>query len=205
MTTEPRFHTEFGVSLIHKLAAEARAKGVQLFRDQSGRYFATSRKNPEVLHYVTGLSCDCLEFCQLGSCPHHALLLEELKWLAPDPTPEPQPAVLCDQCGEAMQYLAGVSFACQCGHTWSAEWEPVDKIEMAVVALSSRGLAELLDEAVTMLAADFAPVCGADPDECACREDAPSLLNLAAYSSNEVAAALVWMRDREDVADRMVA
>ncbi len=81
-----------------RLAAKAKADGIRLFRDRTGRYFASSASQPGTLHYVTGYSCDCQGFVAHGRCKHHAALMTALGWVegAPEPTP---PTETCAECG----------------------------------------------------------------------------------------------------------
>jgi hypothetical protein len=73
-----------------RLAAQARAEGVRIYRDsRDGRHYATSAGHPGVLHYVTGFSCDCLGFILHQQCTHHAALLAALRWIPVPPTPAP--------------------------------------------------------------------------------------------------------------------
>jgi hypothetical protein len=71
-----------------RLADKARQTGVQLKRDDAGRYWASSTSQPGHWHAVTGYSCDCAGFVSHGRCKHHSALLAALGWL-PDPTPAP--------------------------------------------------------------------------------------------------------------------
>ncbi len=82
-----------------RLAGKARTDGIKLFRDKSGRYFASSASTPGTLHYVTGYSCDCLGFVTHHRCKHHAALLAAMGWLEGDPEPTP-PAAALTPCGE---------------------------------------------------------------------------------------------------------
>ena len=46
---------------INRLAVEARTRGIQIFQYRpTNEYYATSTSNPEYLHRVTVLSCDCV-------------------------------------------------------------------------------------------------------------------------------------------------
>ena len=80
---------------IRRLAAKARKEGVQLFRDaRDGRHYASSVSQPGTLHYLTGLSCDCMGFASHGRCKHHSALLLALGWVADDTTFEPDPIAI---------------------------------------------------------------------------------------------------------------
>src|SRR5699024_7548474 len=77
---------------ILRLAQKARDEGVRLFRDpRDGRHYATSVSQPGRLHYVTGISCDCLGFISHQRCKHHSALLVALGWVTSDHDPEPEP------------------------------------------------------------------------------------------------------------------
>jgi hypothetical protein len=81
--------TETRDEAIHRLAAEAKNKGVQIFLyPRTGEYYATSTSSPDELHRVTLMSCDCPGFLRHQLCTHHAALLAELDELPPlPPTP----------------------------------------------------------------------------------------------------------------------
>ena len=76
---------------VRRLGAKARVEGVQLYRDaRDGRYYASSVSRPGKLHYLTGVSCDCMGFAAHGRCKHHSALLLALGWVdgstfEPDP------------------------------------------------------------------------------------------------------------------------
>jgi len=73
-----------------RLAHKARAAGIRLYRDRNdGRHYASSASTPGRLHYVTGLSCDCVGFATHRRCQHFAALLAALGWLQGDPEPTP--------------------------------------------------------------------------------------------------------------------
>jgi hypothetical protein len=77
---------------VRRLAAKARAEGVQLYRDaRDGRYYASSVSHPGKLHYLTGVSCDCMGFASHGRCKHHSALLVAMGWVVDDVTFEPDP------------------------------------------------------------------------------------------------------------------
>lgn len=78
---------------IRRLARKARREGVRLYRDPTdGRYYASSVSQPELLLYVTGVSCDCAGFASHQRCKHHSALLVALGWVPGDSTPDPEPA-----------------------------------------------------------------------------------------------------------------
>ena len=93
MVTQVRIGDVADRQALTRLAAKARTDGIKLFRDKSGRYFASSASTPGTLHYVTGYSCDCIGFVTHQRCKHHAALMVALGWLGPDrcPDPDPQP------------------------------------------------------------------------------------------------------------------
>ena len=77
---------------IRRLAAKARKEGVQLFRDaRDGRYYASSVSRPGKMHYLTGVSCDCMGFASHGRCKHHSALLLALGWVSEGSPFEPDP------------------------------------------------------------------------------------------------------------------
>jgi antirestriction protein ArdC len=119
---------------------------------------------------------------------------------------EPAPAVMCDQCGESMAYLNGVSFRCACGETYAVNWDRALAIDAAICA---RFLADdqLLDTLTLWLSAEGPSVpVGADPDMLPGREDAPALIGMAfTCSANDVAAVLIWQADREEASNRVAA
>lgn len=65
---------------LHRLAAVAQARGLQLTQESETIWVCSSASSPEP-HYVTGLSCDCRGFMEHQRCSHHALLLAHLGWL----------------------------------------------------------------------------------------------------------------------------
>ncbi len=95
-----------------RLADKARTTGVQLRRDDRGRYWASSTSQPGHWHAVTGYSCDCVGFVSHARCRHHSALLAALGWL-PDPTPAPValpvpvPCVGCGGRGYQIQAVGG--------------------------------------------------------------------------------------------------
>ena len=201
---------ESHIETLRRLGEQARMAGVQIFWDEvTRRPFATSRRDPSKLHQVSAISCTCQGFIQTGACGHIGLLLIELGYLPTEPTPPTPirattatPAVLCDQCGEAMTHVNGVAFECRCGATYQPDWQVIDTIERAICRADS--------EEVDQIAAEFLTVAGPrqygpDPDQNPCREDAPDLLGLHAYPANELPACLIWQADRADVADRIAA
>ncbi len=110
---------------ITRLAAKARAEGVKLYRDpKDGRYYASSVSNPDKLHYVTGISCDCAGFASHQRCKHHSALLVALGWVGGVPEPEPEPItgkiVRCQSC----RGLGEVHYTRQAGrHRFVDDWQ----------------------------------------------------------------------------------
>lgn len=107
MDTFTHQYQESREAAIRRLAAKARRQGVKLYRDaKDGRYYASSVSRPGLMHYVTGVSCDCAGFAEYARCKHHSALIVALGWLVEDPAPEPEPAVtalpvpmiVCDTC-----------------------------------------------------------------------------------------------------------
>jgi len=79
---------------LHRLAALAQQRGLQLTQEQETVWFCSSASSPEP-HYVTGLSCDCRGFMEHQRCSHYALLLDHLGWL---PEVETEDAPASDPC-----------------------------------------------------------------------------------------------------------
>jgi hypothetical protein len=73
---------------IRRLALLALTRDLRiLIYPPTSEVYCTSRSEPDCLHRVTRLSCDCRGFIQRGRCSHHALLLHHLGELPPaDPT-----------------------------------------------------------------------------------------------------------------------
>ncbi len=102
MVTQVRIGSVADRQALVRLVARARQDGIRLFRDRSGRYFASSASRPGQLHYVTGYSCDCRGFVAHGRCKHHAALMTALGWVdgTPDPTPPAEISPVPSTCGE---------------------------------------------------------------------------------------------------------
>src|SRR5215203_7001168 len=79
---------------LHRLAALAQTRGLQLTQEHESVWFCSSGSSPEP-HYVTGLSCDCRGFQEHQRCSHYALLLDHLGWL---PAVETEDAPASDPC-----------------------------------------------------------------------------------------------------------
>ena len=107
-----------------RLAHKARAAGIRLYRDRNdGRHYASSVSQPGTLHYVTGLSCDCVGFATHRRCQHFAALLAALGWLATDPEPAPA-MVVSVACVGGYYTLPGLNDR-------GGEWvEPVTTIQL---------------------------------------------------------------------------
>lgn len=108
MVTKVEKPVESRDAAIHRLAKQARDKGVQIMTyDPTREYFATSVSQPGTLHRVTVLSCDCVGFFRNQRCTHHAALLDhigELPELPTDPTPAATMTgieIVCEQCSGA--------------------------------------------------------------------------------------------------------
>lgn len=102
-----------------RLAAKARRDGIRLYRDRSGRYFASSTSAPGTFHYLTGYSCDCQGFATHQRCKHHAALMGALGWT--DGTPEPAPpaepvSTSCADCHGAGSHPATIATGAR---TWA--------------------------------------------------------------------------------------
>lgn len=90
--TTPITLVETPEDAIRRLARKARREGVKLYQDPTdGRHYASSVSSPELLHYLTGVSCDCAEFASYQRCKHHSALLVALGWVEGDPTLDPEP------------------------------------------------------------------------------------------------------------------
>ena len=192
---------------MRRLAFAALNHGLRVLEYAPTReFYATSYSEPDRLHRVTRVSCDCRGFVRHGRCSHHALLLFHLREL-PEPTPPspcaaapiPTPMVICDDCGERMTHHAGVSFRCQCGATFAPGWQEADVIDRRLCELS-RTEPDAIEWAESLLARGHRPG-DEEPD----REDVPDALGLIAYSANEVAAVLIWRSDLQESADRLAA
>ena len=102
-----------------RLASQARARGVQLFRVvTSGEVFATSISRPGELHRVTHLSCDCEGFIRHQRCMHYAKLMDDLGWLPQVAGDEPatMPCLACRDAGSIWregQWGADTCFVCR--------------------------------------------------------------------------------------------
>lgn len=196
---------------LRRLAFQALAHGLRLFEyPRTREFYCSSSSQPDMLHRVTRLSCDCRGFIQHGRCSHYALLLHHLGEL-PEPTPPVvsthghSPAVLCDLCGEPMRHMAGVSFACACGETFSLAWQFADEIDRRLCELSQHDPdAVAWIEKMLSPGGDAVPA-GADPDCFPCRSDAPDMLDLRLASANDVSAVLIWRADLENSAERTAA
>ncbi len=118
MTIQVRIGSVENRYALTRLAAKARQDGIKLFRDRSGRYFASSASSPGTLHYVTGYSCDCKGFVAHGRCKHHAALMSALGWTdeLPDPTPPAATSpITCSECQGTGQVAGTIST----GRNWT--------------------------------------------------------------------------------------
>lgn len=77
---------------LHRLAAQAREKGVRvLVYPYTNEHFAESASHPGELHRVTMVSCDCRGWMRHGRCTHNAAVLDmygNLPPVEPDGGPE---------------------------------------------------------------------------------------------------------------------
>jgi len=84
---------ESETAALHRLAQQARDKGVQIIIDEDNRHWATSVSRPGERYVVSLLACSCPGFVRWGRCHHHALVLAEYFCLpalpAIDPDPDP--------------------------------------------------------------------------------------------------------------------
>jgi hypothetical protein len=113
VTTQVRIGEIDNRQALTRLAAKARRDGIRLYRDRSGRYFASSTSTPGTLHYLTGYSCDCQGFATHQRCKHHAALMTALGWVEDtrDPEPEPPTAIAntCSECQGTGQTCGTIS------------------------------------------------------------------------------------------------
>ncbi len=100
MVTQIRIGSVENRPALTRLATKARADGIRLFRDKSGRYFASSASKPGTLHFITGYSCDCLGFVTHQRCKYHSALMVALGWVDDNDDPEPEPPTPISTCGE---------------------------------------------------------------------------------------------------------
>jgi hypothetical protein len=102
-----------------RLAAQARAQGVQLLRVvATGEVFATSISRPGELHRLTHYSCDCEGFIRHQRCQHYAKLMDSLGWLPEVASNEPAttPCLACRGAGECWrdgQFTPDPCFYCR--------------------------------------------------------------------------------------------
>ena len=112
---------------IARLAAKARADGVQLKRDALGRYWATSASTPGAMYALTGYSCSCPGFVHHGACKHHSALMVALGWIEREPE-TPAPAAVARPVLAPCRHCDGRGFhitACRLGaHVWTREDVP---------------------------------------------------------------------------------
>ena len=170
--------------------------------------YATSYSQPDRLHRLTAVSCDCAGFQRHGQCMHFAVFLwhrGELPPLDPDPSPPAMPVVLCGQCDQPMTYLADVSFRCSCGHAWSCAWQPADILDRILCTISQSDPDRFTAIERLLSPGGGAVPAGVDPDQCPSRGDVCHMTGLYGYSANEHAAVLLWQRARQNASDRHAA
>jgi len=85
---------ESEAAALHRLARQARDKGVEIIIDEDNRHWATSVSRPGERYVVTLASCSCAGFCRHSRCHHFAAILAEYHSLPALPAiaPEPGPA-----------------------------------------------------------------------------------------------------------------
>ena len=91
MGTQTVSTVESEAAALHRLAQQARDKGVEIVIDEDNRHWATSASRPGERYVVSLLACSCAGFVRWGRCHHFALCLAEyfcLPPLDPDPTPD---------------------------------------------------------------------------------------------------------------------
>jgi hypothetical protein len=142
--------TETFAQVVHRLAAKAGAEGSALYQDEvTGRWFASSRRNPGTLHQLTAVSCTCPGFIRHGMCGHLAMLLLELDYVpGPDPDPEPEPPAA----------LSPFPVFAQIGAALDASDRPADYFERLAFGLTPQGDHEPCDlDVPDLLGIDCAP------------------------------------------------
>ena len=88
-TQSTRIETE--AAALHRLAQQARDKGVEIVIDEDNRHWATSASRPGERYVVSLLACSCSGFVRWGRCHHHALVLAEYHSLPALPRLDPEP------------------------------------------------------------------------------------------------------------------
>ena len=74
---------------LHRLAAQAKAQGVEIVIDEDNRHWATSASRPGERYVVSLLACSCPGFIRHRRCHHLALCLAKYHSLPPSPSPRP--------------------------------------------------------------------------------------------------------------------
>ena len=80
---------------LHRLAALAHVRGLQLTQEQPTVWFCSSASDPGRRYDLTAYSCTCRGFMEHQRCSHYALLLDHLGWL---PEVETEDAPASDPC-----------------------------------------------------------------------------------------------------------
>jgi hypothetical protein len=194
---------------LNRLARLARKRGIRVLTyPLTGEQFALSLSQPETVHRVTRLGCDCPGFTYHNRCTHFAALLDSLGELPPErpgspaaPAQVAAPVVLCDACDEVMTHVNGVAFECACGGLYEIDWKTADEIDAALAELSLRDPDRY--DAVTRMLSD--ELGSEDPSRDGRRSDAPAVLGLYGVSSNEIAAVLIWRAELERRSEDQVA
>ena len=77
LTSRPSPETP--AQITHRLAFGAINAGIRIFQyPHTGEFYASSYRQPDILHRVTRVSCDCGAFIRRGRCSHHAALLHHI-------------------------------------------------------------------------------------------------------------------------------
>ena len=197
---------------LRRLARQAHQRGIRVVRYPiTGEHFALSRSQPEIVHRVTPVSCDCLGFSYHNRCTHYAALLEQTGQLPPAPLERvsfdraTEPVVICDQCDAVMSHVNGVTFECSCGEVYDLDWRAAEELDRALSDLSLRD-PDRYDWILKMLTDEGdRPLAGIDPDHQPCRADVPVALGRFDVRPNDVAAVLIWREDLQRTSDQQAA
>ena len=71
-----RRSSETPAQITRRLAYQAINAGIRVYQyPHTGEFYTSSYAEPDILHRVTRLSCDCRGFIRHGRCAHHSALL----------------------------------------------------------------------------------------------------------------------------------